>query len=711
MEHAATRAEPRPSGAIGIVPARAGRDPADLPAMSLFSRLFPPKAAPQPPAPTSPGADAPALLSAGEAAYHAGEHARAGEQFARVLQIDPRNAQAHYMLGALALQAGDTQGCVTAVRRAIELAPDRAEYHFSLANMHAAAGEAGEAIECYRSALRLKPGAQDWRDALAAALAEAGRLEEAVQARQPDAAGAGALYDLGSMLMQRRRLAAAAAAFREAIRLEPGAAASHLMLAVALRDQGMPVEAEAPARAATALAPDLAEGWFMLGHILSRQARHEDAVDCYRKAIALAPGYDAAWRCLVFAMNYSERWTPREVFDAHLESAERFPEAPRPPVDPAHRRPGHRVRIGYLSGDLRRHPVGYFMEPVLQYHDRSRFEVFCYHTHAEEDDLSARLRARVDHWRAVGGLSADDLERALRADRLDLLVELSGHSDGHRLAVVARRVAPVQATYLGYPNTTGLRAVDYRITDAQADPPGESDALHTERLVRLPGTFLCYAPPYAGEPAARPPVRARGRITFGSFNNFAKLSASNIALWARVLDAMPDATLLIKTSGLQDPGLQELVAERFRAAGIDRARLELTAPNDSIEEHMRCYDRVDIALDSYPYHGTTTTMDALWMGVPVVTLRGDRHAARVSASILHTLGLDELVAGSAQEYAAIAQRLARDPDQLETLRRTLRERVRASPLMDGTRFTRELENAYLRMWQNALDAPAGEGPP
>lgn len=678
--------------------------------MSLLSRLFPAKGASQDRRPAAHGTELTGVLRAGDAAYQAGDYVRAREQFSRALAIDPRSAHAHYMLGALALQEGDTQGCAAAVHRAIELAPDRAEYHFSLGNLHASAGRTAEAVDCYRNAVRLNPEAQDWRTELAVTLAEAGRLAEAVEAWRTEAgaADAGAFYDLGSTLMERRRLAAAAAAFRESIRLERTAAASHLMLAVVLRDQGMPVEAEPPAREATALAPDMPEGWFMLGHILAKQARHEDAVEHYRKAIELVPDYDAAWRCLLFAMNYSARWTPREVFEAHVESARRFPQAPRIPVDPAHRRPGHRLRIGYLSGDLCRHPIGYFIEPALQHHDRSRFEVFCYHTRANEDDLSARLRSRADHWRAVAGLSPDDLEKTLRADRLDLLVELSGHSDGHRLAVVARRVAPVQVSYLGYPNTTGLSAVDYRITDARADPPGESEALHTERLVRLPETFLCYAPPFAGEPAALPPVRERGRVTFGSFNNFAKLTAPNIALWAQVLRAVPGATLLIKTGGLQDPGLRKLVLERFRAAGIDGALVELAAPTESLEAHMRSYDRVDVALDSFPYHGTTTTMDALWMGVPVVTLRGDRHASRVSASILHTLGLGELVAASPQEYVRIAQGLALDVDRLQALRSTLRQLVRGSPLMDGERFTRHLEEAYTQMWQTALAASAGE---
>jgi predicted O-linked N-acetylglucosamine transferase (SPINDLY family) len=544
---------------------------------------------------------------------------------------------------------------------------------------------------------------------LAAALAECNRAAEALRVFRPaaDASDAGALYDMGSAFFERQRLRAAAAAFEAAALLEPGAAATHLMLAASLRDLGMVVEAETPARQATAAGPDMPEGWFMLANILGRQARHEEAVENYRKAIALVSDYDAPWRSMMFSMNYSARWSAREIYAAHLESARRFPPAPRPAILPSHRKPEHRIRVGYLSGDLCRHPVTCFFEPVLSHHDRAAFETYCYHTGPTEDEVTARLKRRAEHWRSVATLDDDALEKALRADELDLLVELSGYTDGHRLAVVARRVAPVQASYLGYPNTTGLEAVDYRITDARADPHGEADALHTEKLVRLPETFLTYAPPFTGPVAASPPVRDKGYVTFGSFNNLAKLSQVNIGLWARVLSAVPDSKLYIKAKGLQDAGMQRRILDLFREAGIDSDRIRLAPPHESAAQHFQSYATVDIAVDTFPYHGTTTTMDALWMGVPVVTLAGDRHAARVSASILCAAGLADLVATATDEFVEIARRLAHDPARLEGLRASLRDRLAGSTLLDGARFTAQLERAYREMWEAAL----GEGRP
>ena len=645
------------------------------------------------------------LVGQGDAAFRAGQFAVAREKFEQVLALDGDHGHAHFMRSAVALQQGDLAAARGALQRAIELVPASAEYRFSLGNVLAAAGRTEESIAPYRAAVELNPTAAEWRLALAAALAECDRASEAVTAFRPGASAsdAGAFYEMGSAFQARQRPRAAAAAFAESARLEPSAAATHHMLAAARRDLGMVVEAEAPAREATTVAPDMPEGWFMLGSVLARQARHDEAVENYRRAIALVPEYDAPWRSMLFSMNYSARWTPREIFDAHLESARRFPPARPVAVAAAHHRPDHRVRVGYLSGDLSRHPVAYFMDSILAHHERSRFEVFCYHTGRSEDDLTARLKASTEHWRNVAGQSDDLLEKTLRDDELDLLVELSGYTDGHRLAVIARRVAAVQVSYLGYPNTTGLDAVDYRITDARADPPGEADSLHTETLVRLPEAFLCYTPPFAGAFAPVPPSRQQGFVTFGSFNNLAKLSRFNIELWARVLGAVPNSRLFVKAKGLQDSGLRAQLLGWFGDAGVDSDRILLAPPHDTIEEHFGSYARVDIALDTFPYHGTTTTMDALWMAVPVVTLAGDRHAARVSAAILAVLGLDDLVAHSADEYVENARRLAGDPARLQTLRTSLRDRLAKSIMMDGARFTRQLEQAYGTMWQAALE--------
>jgi predicted O-linked N-acetylglucosamine transferase (SPINDLY family) len=398
-------------------------------------------------------------------------------------------------------------------------------------------------------------------------------------------------------------------------------------------------------------------------------------------------------------MSYSEHWAPREVYEAHLQWGKRFPAVPPAAAGPVHHEPGRRIRVGYLSPDYWRHPVAHFMEPVLRYHDRARFEIFCYHTGVREDEVTARLKTLPEHWRALPGIADDELEARLRGDKIEILVELSGHTDGTRLPVLARRIAPVQVSYLGYPNTTGLAAMDYRITDACADPAGESDQLHTEKLIRLPGTFLCYAPPIVEASNRIPPSRRKRYVTFGSFNNFAKISPTSIRLWASILASVPGSKLFIKTHGLQDPGLRALLQERLQGAGVPADRLLLAPPTTDHRRHLETYDEVDVALDTFPYHGTTTTLDALWMGVPVVTLIGDRHASRVGLSILSGLGLNELIAHTHDEYVACAVRLAFQPEQLEEYAHDLRARLAGSALTDGKRFTAHLEEAFLQLWQ------------
>jgi predicted O-linked N-acetylglucosamine transferase (SPINDLY family) len=655
-------------------------------------------------APESAGAqDLAAMMNEANGHFQAGRMDEARLAFQRILEADRGHAQALYMLGAIALSDGDTRSAMGLVHRAIALQPDRADYRFSLGSLHASQGQLAEAIRNYKEALRLKPGVPEWQLELAGALAKAGRLSEALEVyRVKLAAGvpdARAYFDLGNALQKQRRFKEAEEAFERAALLDPQSAGVHVNVAMARRDQERPVDAEPPARKAVELAPEMPQGWFALGSVLAKQARHAEAVEYYRKAIALMPDYDAAWSGLLFSMNYSERWTPREVYDVHLEWGKRFPAVPRGAVEASHRRTGHRLRVGYLSPDYWQHPVAHFIEPVLQHHDRKRFEVFCYHSGTRQDEVTARLKKRPEHWEVLGEISDDDLERKLRADRLDILVELSGHTNGSRLSVLARRVAPIQVTYLGYPNTTGLAAIDYRITDARADPPGESDELHVEKLVRLPKSFLCYAPPQTGDNRGIAPFRRNGHVTFGSFNNFAKISPTSIRLWASILTGVAGSKLFIKTHGLQDPGLRALLIERFEGAGVAAERILIAAPIASHREHMDTYNEVDIALDTFPYHGTTTTLDALWMGVPVITLAGDRHASRVGVSILSTLGLTEYVARVPDQYVALAVDLAGDAEKLDRYRRSLRERLASSPLTDGRDFTEKLEHAYLEMWK------------
>ena len=672
--------------------------------MSLLSRLLRRRSPAGATGVSAGSGDLAAMLSQGNEDFLAGRTEGARATYNRVLELDPRNARAHYMLSGIAFQTDDAGGAVDFARSAIELEPNNADFHGWLAGVYASYQRMDEAILAYRDATQLEPGSMEWRAKLAGVLIQTGRLQEAVASYAGSPANttpdARAYYELGEELLKHGELAKAEPVFEHAAMLDPESGGLHYFLALVRRDQFRPVDAEGPARRATVVAPDMPEGWFLLGSILARQASHVEAVQHYRTAISLNPGYEAAWDGLLFSMNWSERWSPREIYEAHMEWGRRFPKIEPVSIPPA-RMASRRIRVGYLSPDFREHSVVYFIEPVLQHHDRDRFEVYAYQTGAQ-DAITARVKARVEHWRSVGGISNEQLEQVLREDDLDILVELSGHTQGNSLGVMARRIAPVQVTYLGYPNTTGVPSIDYRITDARADPPGDADMLHIEQLVRLPETFLCYAPPAIADDTPVAPVHRNGHITFASFNNVRKITPVTIWLWSRILASVPDSRLLIKSRGFQDPGLRALVLSRFSEQGIDSGRVAVMEPIVHQEAHLKAYREVDIGLDSFPYHGTTTTMEALWMGVPVVTLQGDRHASRVGVSILCALGLTDLVAQTEDEYVQIAVRLATHVQDLDTLRQSLRSRLSQSPLTDGARFTAHLEQAYRQMWQDAL---------
>jgi len=603
------------------------------------------------------------------------------------------------VFGAAAEHEADIESAINAIQHAARLEPLNADIHARMGRLLRLQQRVEEAIDAFQLAMQLDPNVPEWRMELATMLVTAGRLDEAVAAHQAPhqvERDARAYCDLGHALLVTRRFTEAEQALRRAASLAPESGGIQFYLAVACRDQDRLIDAEDAARKATEVAPDMPQGWFALGSTLTRQGRHEEAVEHFRQAIELMPEYEAARDGLLCAMNYSEHWSAREISDAHFEWGQRFPPCERASSFST-RSSKRRIRVGYLSPDFRQHPVSYFIEPVLRHHDKERFEVFCYHSDVREDQTTAGLEGLVKNWRRLGGAADAELEDALREDCLDILVELSGHTDGHRLPVLARRVAPIQVTYLGYPNTTGLQAMDYRITDAHADPPGESDHLHIERLVRLQNTFLCYSSPEPSSCSPVAPFRRKGHVTFCSFNNFRKISPTCIKLWAGVLTSVPNSKLLIKTFGLQDPHLRNSLIRRFERAGVHANRVSIAAPIHNHRDHMAAYEEADVALDTFPYNGTTTTLDALWMGVPVVTLAGDRHASRVGLSILSTVGLFECIAKTPEEYVAAAVGLAGNVDRLDLLHRSLRERLQHSPLMDGRRFTADLEEAYLQM--------------
>ncbi|HBB41315.1 MAG TPA: hypothetical protein DC005_07775, partial [Proteobacteria bacterium] len=474
----------------------------------------------------------------------------------------------------------------------------------------------------------------------------------AKQPRDPESHGA-----LGYCLLHLGRLAEAVAAYRRVVRLVPRAWRAHADLANALRFAGSFQEAVDANQEAIRLNPSAAVLWDNLGICLCSQGRIDEAAAAHRKAMELDPASFRAHSNLLLTLHYQAAADPAVLLADHRAWGAAHGVAGAAPHFQNRRDPERRLRVGYLSADLRTHSVAYFLEPLLAHHDHAQVEVYAYAHLPGGDATTERLHGWVDQWRWVAGLAPHALVRRLREDRLDLLVELGGHTSSELLVACALRAAPVQVTYLGYATTTGLAAMDYRLTDGWLDPPG-FESHYCERLVRLPSGWLCFQPPAEAGGVAGPPCLATGHTTFGSFNSLAKVGEKVVALWATLLNRVEGSRLLLKNSSLHDPETCGLLRDRFAAAGVDPQRLDLVGLTPSAAAHFALYDRVDIGLDPFPYAGGTTTCEALWKGVPVITLAGDRAATRFGVSTLASLGLEELIAADGDAYVALAAALA-----------------------------------------------------
>ena len=504
---------------------------------------------------------------------------------------------------------------------------------------------------------------------------------------------------LGAALIGNSRPAEACECFERVVALEPARPGAHTNLAEALRASGRPERAVDECEQALRLEPADAAAFHHLGLALPSLGRMDEAVQALRRACELKPDSAHLRSSLLFALNRYADIDPFALASEHRRWAVDFadpltaaalPHANRPDPDRS-------LKIGYVSGDFFRHAVSYFIEPVLAAHDRRQFRTICYFSGGAQDEVTARLRALSGAWHDVAALSDETLAALIREDAVDVLVDLSGHTKDQRLLALARKPAPVQITWLGYLNTTGMGAMDYRLTDAVADPPGESDRLHRERLLRLPACQWCYLPPADAPPVAPLPALASGRVTFASFNQFDKLSERCVALWARVLANVPNAALAV--FGVPTPESSDFVLDIFEREGIDIGRIALRRPL-AFDAYLRACNEVDIALDSLPYNGGTTTCESLWMGVPVVSRAGVSGAQRSGASLLTAVGLGGLVAHSDEEYVNKACALARELPALAALRSGMRERLARSPLMDAERFVRQLESAYREAWRD-----------
>jgi protein O-GlcNAc transferase len=560
------------------------------------------------------------------------------------------------------------------------IAPDAGDYETAVRRAGEAhgAGRLEDAVFWYRRALAFRPGLADLHNNLAVAMLTLGRNEDAV------------------------------ASYSDALSIRPRYARAHVGLATLYSGMRRNRSAIRHYNAALDIDPGMANVRFNMGTAYQTLGLPDPAAAAYLGALDGVPDKERAWSQYLLCLNMSGAFSAEHVFAEHRRYGARFPDpSGRYDNDPT---PTRRLRIGYLSVEFRRHLGGYFLKPLFRRHDRSTCEIvsYCGLPPGGYDDDTRWFRENSDGWVDISGMSDDALEARIRADRIDVLVDLAGHSGLNRLSALARKPAPVQLTWLGYANTTGLRSFDARLVSDVSDPAPSADRLATEPLVRLPGGFLCFEPLAEAPPVTPPPSWASGRVTFGSFNFLAKISDEAAALWAEILRRVPASRLLLKDRGLDCEEDQAEISARFARLGVDPGRVTCVGYTKDLRDHLALYGEVDIALDPFPYNGTITSIDALCMGVPLITRRGDRHAARVGAMLLNAVGLDELAADDGQGYVETAVRLAGDLPRMAYLRAGMRDRLRASPLCDMEGFCRRLEGVYRDLWRAWCVRAAGE---
>ena len=637
--------------------------------------------------------------------HGAGELSEAESLYRQILKADPDNPVALHLLGVTAHQMGNADMAVELITKALALKPDFAEARSNLGNLLREAGQREDAVASFRKALALKPDFADAHNNLGLALQNLGRLEDAVAsfrkalALKPDYAYAH--NNLGLALQDLGRPEDALASYREALALKPDYAEAHNNLGNALKDQGMLEDAVASFRKAISVKPDLAEAHNNLGNALKDQGTLEDAVASFRKALALKPDYPEAHSNLLFTFKYMANPSSPEI----KVEAEKFGERASAKANPfcnwkVQRSAEKRLRVGLVSGDLRNHVVGRFLESLLGNIDKSRMEFIAYSNSPLEDPMTARLKPHFARWHRAAGLGDDHLSGLIHEEAIDILIDLSNHSAHNRLPMFAFKPAPVQATWLGLFATTGVPGMDYIIADPHIAPPHEADHF-TEEIWPLAETWLSVTPPEVSIEPAGLPALDNGYVSFGCFNNLAKMNDTVVALWARILREVPDSRLFLKA--VNGDLARRNTLSRFSAHGIGPERLVMEEKSPPLE-YYAAYNRVDISLDTFPYNGGMTSLDSLWMAVPVLTRRSERVGSHLGESIAVNAGLADWIAQDDEDYVAKAVALTSDFSQLAKLRNGLRKQVLASPLYDVARFARHFEDALRGMWRKACDA-------
>ncbi|MDP6260119.1 MAG: tetratricopeptide repeat protein [Rhodospirillales bacterium] len=645
-----------------------------------------------------------AQLEKGLELHQQGKLDEAAAIYQEVLTADPGNADALHFLGLIAQQRGDLSTAIEQIEAAIAVEPERSTFYFNLGATFSAAGNLTGAAAAYQKASQLKP---DWSDAL---------------------------VNLGTILGQLKKYPPAETALRQALELEPQNVSAMIGLTAALEGQGQSAEAEEIGRQTIVLAGSSPEAWtnfgnalnsqeklseaedafrqalaadaaystarYNLGNVLNKQWRKSEALACYRQVIEADPNYLSAWQNMLLNLLYEPEQTESTIFAAHRAWAKQFASAI--PAFPSEKTAGKRLKIGYVSPDFRTHSCAYFLKPLFAAHDRDAFEIYAYANLRQQDETTPWFREQADHWCDIIDVSDTDAAERIREDKIDILVDLAGHSANNRLDIFALKPAPVQISWLGYPSTTGLPEIDYRLTDEVTDPSGDADAYHSERLIRLEGGFHCYQPATTIPDLGPLPALENDYVTFGSFNHTSKITEEVIEIWSQILTRVPESRLLLKGRQLDSEIVQQKIYELFENQSVSAERVTLTGWIARSQNPLALYNSVDICLDTFPYNGTTTSFEALTMGAPVITLRGERHAARVGASILTHLGRSEWIVGTLESYIEKARELAEDLPALQEIRENLRAQLQQSSLANTTEFAAKIEAVYQEICVNKL---------
>ncbi len=687
---------------------------------------------------------APAHLNLGIGLEAIGSIELARKSYEAALGIDPANVYANYNLGRHLFSLNELGPAEPLLRRALNGNPDFVDARVVLSRLLENKGNLSGAASELEHALRVRP---DYFGALrnyADLLLKLRRPDDAASAlcravaAQPRDFDAN--YTLASLLVELGKPAEAEPFFQQALRSNTTSLDVRASLVNLHLSQGNLEKAASEAQAALKLRPDWLDLLFDYGLILKRMARQTQAEAVFRRAIEIDPTYVRAYQMLgavlvsqgriqdaldtfadgrkhcaetfdlespeMFALNCKDDISIDDLFARHVDYGKRLEQRYPARFEPFENipDPDRRLRIGYVSGDFQYHVVPLFLMPVLEERDRSAFEVVCYSTGDTADKLTERVRNLADVWHATSRMSPDEIADLIHRDRIDILVDLAGHSGTPNLRIFAQRPAPIQATWVGYLNTTGLSRIQYRISDNHCDPPGLTDRYHTEQLVRLPNSQWCYRPFVEVDYEHDAPCQRNGYVTFGSFNQTVKITPAVRKLWGEILTQVPQSRFVVV--GVVDERAREELYRDLENAGVVRDRVTMVA-YIPIEDYYRWFSRVDIAFDTMPFSGGTTTCDALWMGAPVITFPGLRSWSRSAASILTTLGLTDCIADSQEDYVRQAVQLAGNPARIAELRKSLRSRMIASPLMDKRRFARDMENAFRKMWKAWCSHPGG----